>query len=100
MLKRAGGIDIVGVAYKGSGVAVNDFVAGHVHVMFTDLSMLSSLATGGTVRVLAVAAHKRVPSAPSVPTVGEQGFAELVIEPWYGLVAPAGTPKETVGILS
>jgi tripartite-type tricarboxylate transporter receptor subunit TctC len=100
MLKRAGGIDMVAVAYKGSGVAVNDFVAGHVHVMFTDLSMLSSLATRGSARVLAVAARTRVPTAPSLPTVGEEGFADLVIEPWYGLVAPAGTPPETIGILS
>lgn len=100
MLKRTSGVDMVAVAYKGSGTAVNDFLGGQVQVMFTDLSLLSSLASSGVVRVLAVASHRRVATAPSVPTVEEEGYAELVMEPWYGLVAPAGTPVQTIAMLA
>lgn len=100
MLRRASGVDIVAVAYKGSGTAVNDFLSGQVQVMFTDLSLLSALASGGAVRVLAVATARRVATAPTLPTVEEQGFAGLAIEPWYGLVAPAGTPDATIARLA
>jgi len=100
MLKRAAAIDIVAVPYKGSGAAVNDFLSGHVHMMFTDLSMLATLASTGSVRLIAVSGSKRSAMAPDVATVAEQGHPELAIEPWYGLVAPAGTPADIVAKLN
>jgi len=100
MLKRAAAIDIVAVPYKGSGAAVNDFLSGHVHMMFTDLSMLATLASTGSVRLIAVSGSKRSAMAPDVATVMEQGHPELAIEPWYGLVAPTGTPPDIVAKLN
>ena len=100
LLKGTAGIDMVPIPYKGSGAAVNDFVSGQVHLMFTDLSMLAALATNGSARVIAVAGSSRSPLAPSVPTVGEQGFPVLAVEPWYGIVAPAGTPADIVAKLN
>jgi tripartite-type tricarboxylate transporter receptor subunit TctC len=99
-LKRAANLDMVAVAYKGSGAAVSDFMSGHVHAMFTDFAMLTNLAASGNVRLLAVASSVRSPLAPHIATVGEQGFAELAIEPWYGLAVPAATPSPVIGRLN
>lgn len=99
-LRRSANIDIVAIAYKGSGSAVNDFLSGRVQMMFTDLSMLATLAAKGSVRLVAVAGSARTSLAPGVATVAEQGFAELAIEPWYGIVVPSGTPPGAVARLS
>ena len=100
MLKRAAGIDMVAIPYKGSGPAAKDLVAGQVDMAFTDLSMLASLAGNGSVRLIAVASTKRSDAVADVATVTEQGHPELAIEPWYGLAAPAGTPRDVVARLN
>jgi len=100
LLKGAAGLDIVHVPYKGSAIAVNELVSGRIDMMFTDLSLLAPLANRGALRLIAVAGAERSSAVPDVATVTEQGFPELAMEPWYGIVAPAGTPPDIIAKLS
>lgn len=100
LLKRAADVDIVHIPYKGSAIAVNELVSGRIDMMFTDLSALIPLAGSGSVRLIAVAGDKRSSAAADVPTVAEQGYPELAMEPWYGVVVPAGTPADIVAKLN
>jgi tripartite-type tricarboxylate transporter receptor subunit TctC len=68
--------------------------------VFADLSALVPLADRGLLRLIAVAGAARSPKLPTVPTVGEQGFPELAIEPWYGLMAPRDTASSIIAILN
>jgi tripartite-type tricarboxylate transporter receptor subunit TctC len=99
LLKRMAGIDIVHVPYKGSGPATTDLIGGHVTMMMD--SMPSSIAhvKSGKLKVLGVSTAKRTPSLPDVPTIAESlpGFD---IATWYGVWAPAKTPKEIVSKVS
>jgi len=100
MLKSAAGIDIVHVPYRGSAPAVTALVSGQIDMMFADLSLLAPHAKAGTLRLLAAAGARRAPTAPDHATVAEQDNPGFAIEPWYGVVAPAGTPPEVVTTLS
>jgi tripartite-type tricarboxylate transporter receptor subunit TctC len=100
LLRRTAKIDIVQIPFKGSAFAVNELVTGRVDMMFTDLAQLVPLANRGAVRLIAVAGGARSSAAADVRTVAEQGYPELAIEPWYGIVVPAGTPALIVGMLA
>ncbi len=100
LLKSSTGINILHVAYKGSAPAANALVSGEVDLMFADLSLLAPHDKAGTIRLLAVAGTKRAAAAPNLPTVAEQGVPGYALEPWYGLVAPAGTPPEVMARLA
>ena len=99
LLKRMAGIDIVHVPYKGSGPATTDLIGGHVTMMID--SMPSSIAhvKAGKLKVLGVSTAKRTPTLPDTPTIAETvpGFD---IATWYGVWAPAKTPKEIVSRVS
>ena len=99
LLKRMAGIDIVHVPYKGSGPAITDLIGGHVTMMID--SMPSSIAhvKAGKLKVLGVSTAKRTPTLPDTPTIAETipGFD---IATWYGVWAPAKTPKEIVSRVS
>jgi tripartite-type tricarboxylate transporter receptor subunit TctC len=86
------GIRMVHVAYRGEAPAISDTVAGQIPLMFANLSAVMGHLKGGTLRAIAVTSAHRSPIAPSVPTVAETipGFAA---ETWFGIVAPAGTPR-------
>jgi tripartite-type tricarboxylate transporter receptor subunit TctC len=99
MLKRSAKIDMVHIPYKGSAAAVSDLLSGRVDLAFTDVSLLVPLVAKGALRLIAVAGAKRSPAAPDVQTVAEQGYPELDLAPWYGLVVPAGTPPEVTATL-
>lgn len=98
MLGKAAGIDLVHVPYKGASAAVTDLVGGQVQVSVQSLPSSISFIKGGKLKVLGVVNEKRVAALPDSPTIGEtiKGFGST---PWYGLFAPAGTPKAVVAQL-
>ncbi len=92
MLKTQAKIDLQHVPYKTAAASLTDVVSGQIPISFQSMPSAISMVKAGKVRVIGVATKKRVPSLPDVPTIGETlpGFGE---DPWYGLLAPAGTPK-------
>jgi tripartite-type tricarboxylate transporter receptor subunit TctC len=96
MLRTMAGINIMHVAYKGGPPAVNDLVGGHVALMFNSMPAVLPLVKSAGLRALAVAAAKRAPTLPELPTFGEAGLAGFEAGSWYGVLAPAGTPREVV----
>lgn len=100
LLKQRAGIDVVHIPYKGASGALTDLMAGHVDMAFmTSMSAIPHLKTGNP-HAIAVAADKRLPQLPDVPTVAELGYPGFAAESWNGLFAPAGTPKEIVARLN
>ena len=99
-LNRKAGIDILNVSYRGSGASIQAVLAGEVDMLFTDLALLAPHVKSGTLRLLAAAGSKRLRAFPEVPTMGEQGVSEVMLEPWYGLAAPAETPAPVLAKLS
>jgi tripartite-type tricarboxylate transporter receptor subunit TctC len=95
MLGKAAGIDLIHIPYKGSSAAVTDLVAGQVQVSVQSLPSSIAFIRSGKVKVLGVVNPKRLPALPDAPTIGEtvKGFGTT---PWYGMFAPAGTPKHIV----
>jgi tripartite-type tricarboxylate transporter receptor subunit TctC len=98
MLQRAAGIEMTHVPYKGASAAVTDLVGGQVQVSVQSLPSSIAFIRSGKLKVLGVVNEKRVAALPDVPTIGETigGFGST---PWYGLFAPAGTPKAIVTLL-
>jgi len=96
MLKTAAAIDVVHVPYKGGGPAIADLLAGHVTFMFENMPSILTHVQSGKLRGLAVTGQKRSPAAPDLPTMIESGYPGFEAGSWYGVYAPAGTPKEIV----
>jgi tripartite-type tricarboxylate transporter receptor subunit TctC len=84
------------VPYRGAGPAMQDLLAGHVPVVFDGLGSSASYISGGTLRALAVAAPKRVPAFPNLPTSIEAGLPGFEVATWYGLFAPKNTPAPII----
>lgn len=89
------GTKLVHIPFRGAGPAINDLFAGHVQSAFTTLATASAMLDGGGVRALAIASEARLPSRPTIPTFKEGGI-DLVVEHWWGILAPAGVPAEIV----
>ncbi|HEY0441066.1 MAG TPA: tripartite tricarboxylate transporter substrate binding protein [Xanthobacteraceae bacterium] len=87
---------ILHVPYRGAGPAMQDLVAGHVDMAFDGLGSSATQINSGQLRALAVAATKRSPAIPDVPTSAEAGLPGYEVSTWYGLWAPKGTPPEIV----
>lgn len=100
LFRQQAGIEVTHVPYRGLSAAVTDLLAGRVGAMFVTIGAARELGGGGRVRLAAVAGPARLPSAPEVPTLREQGLPETPMDVWYGLFAPAGTPAETVARLN
>ncbi len=96
MLRTTAGINVVHVAYKGGPPAVADLVGGHVSLMFNSLPAVLPLVKAERLRALAVAAAKRAPTLPGLPTFTEAGYDGFEAGSWYGVLAPAGTPREAI----
>ena len=94
--KQANNIDIAHVHYRGAAPALQDLVAGHVQVMFDIVPLTKEQLATGRVRALAVTAAKREPAVPDVPTMAEAGMPGVEGGPWFGLFAPAGTPRAAI----
>ena len=92
MLGKATGIDLVHIPYKGAAAAVTDLVGGQVQVSVQSLPSSISFIRSGKIKVLGVVNEKRVAALPDAPTIGET-VKGLGYTPWYGVFAPAGTPK-------
>ena len=98
MFEHAVGAKVLEVPYKATVQGVQAVVAGEVDAAFCDLS--TALGQGDRLRMLAQTASRRSPLASDVATFKEQGLQHVVVEPWYGLVAPAGTPPDAVAALA
>ncbi len=92
----ASGTDMTHIPYKGAGPAVIDVVGGQVPVLFDNLPSSKAQIDAGKMRLLAVAAPNRLAGYPNIPTFKELGMPEVNDPAWYGLVAPAKTPKEII----
>jgi tripartite-type tricarboxylate transporter receptor subunit TctC len=90
------GTKMIHVPYKGVGPALMDTVAGHVPVMMGNILVAMPQVRGGRLRALGVTSTKRATGAPEIPTIAEAGVPGYEAVQWYGLLAPAGTPREIV----
>jgi tripartite-type tricarboxylate transporter receptor subunit TctC len=100
LFKAASAIDIVHVAYKGTPLAMTDVITGQIDMMFNNLAAVTPHEKAGKLRVLALANGRRSAAAPQLPTMAESGVKGYAVEPWYGIVAPARTPKDIVSKLN
>ena len=94
------GIDILGVAYKGSGPATNDLVGGHIPLLVDTLTSALPHVKAGRSKALAVFSEQRAPQLPNVPTVAELGYPGFSGSGWGGLVVPKATPDTIVDKIS
>jgi len=100
LFKQMAGLDIVHVPYKGAPQAVNDVLAGHMNMMFNSVAPIVGFIKAGKVRVLGIASLQRSPQLPEVPTIHESGVPGFEAVNWFGLFAPAKTPKPVISKLS
>ena len=87
---------ITHIPYRGSGPALQDLIAGQLDIMFDGLGSSAQHIKNNRIKALAVAAEKRAPGFPDIPTSGEAGLPGYQVATWYGMWAPKGTPKELV----
>ncbi len=99
IIARKADVDMLHVPYANSGQALKDVVQGEVPVYFAFLGPIDAQLRGGQLKALAVASNRRVSAWPDVPTVAELGYKEAAVDPWNGVLAPAGTPPEVVELL-
>lgn len=100
LFKQMAGVDITHVPYKGAPQAVTDVVAGHMDMVFNSIAPVLPHIRAGRVRVLGIASAKRSAQLPDVPTISEAGVPGFEAENWFGMFAPAKTPKRVVDRLS
>ncbi|HWI13492.1 MAG TPA: tripartite tricarboxylate transporter substrate binding protein [Burkholderiales bacterium] len=100
LLKSMTGINVVHVPYKGGGPAMTELLAGQVQLLFNSIPSVLPQVKAGRLKALAVGSARRSPAMPDVPTVAESGVPGYEYATWYGLFAPAGTPRPVVAILS
>ena len=96
MLKSATGMDMIHVAYKGTGPALNDVMGGQVTMFFSQMSSALPLVKQGKLKGIGVASLRRHPAATEIPTIAEQDQPGFEAMAWYALFAPAGTPLDIV----
>ena len=100
LMKIACGVDIAHIAYKGTGPAMTDLLAGHVQMQFAGISSVRAHVEAGKLRAIAVTGPKRNLAMSTVPTFIEQGVKGVDADTWWGLYAPGGTPSDLVGTLN
>jgi tripartite-type tricarboxylate transporter receptor subunit TctC len=100
MFTQFTGTDILHIPYKGSGPAVTDLLGGQVNMMFDNIPSSLPHIKAGKLRALATTGAKRDPALPDLPTLAEAGIAGYESGVWFGLSAPAGTPKEIIARLN
>jgi tripartite-type tricarboxylate transporter receptor subunit TctC len=100
MLKRAADINMIHVPYPGGAPAVTALLGGHVTAVIANYSEVEAYLAAGRLRALATASRQRIQAAPELPTVAESGYPNYESEVWFGIVAPAKTPAETIAQLT
>jgi tripartite-type tricarboxylate transporter receptor subunit TctC len=100
VFKKAAGVNLTHIPYKGSGAAMADVIGGQVPLMFDALTAAMGHIQGGRMRALAVSSKQRSPILPDVPTFEELRMPQMNLSTWHGLWAPKGTPPEVVRKLS
>ncbi|MGZ3542394.1 MAG: Bug family tripartite tricarboxylate transporter substrate binding protein [Burkholderiales bacterium] len=93
-------VNIIHVPYKGSGAAITDALGGQIDMMVENEPSIQPYVKAGRLRGIAVTGAKRSPGLPAVPTMIEQGFSDFVVEPWFGFLAPAKTPRAAIDKLN
>jgi tripartite-type tricarboxylate transporter receptor subunit TctC len=96
LFKYMAHVDIASVAYRGTTALMPDLLANRVNMSFANIVNVVPLAREGKLRALAITSIKRSSLAPDLPTMAESGFPGFEAVPWFGLVAPAGTPKDVL----
>jgi len=96
LFKHMSRTDIVHVPYKGTAPALTDVVTGQIEMMFADLGIAQTHARAGRLRLLGISTPKRSRAAPQLPTIAEAGLPGYDVSPWFGLVGPAGVPRDIV----
>ncbi|MCC7487113.1 MAG: tripartite tricarboxylate transporter substrate binding protein [Burkholderiales bacterium] len=94
------GVKMTNVPYKGDAPAIADLLGGHVDLSFIGISSVSQHVTAGKLRALAVTGAQRSSALPALPTIAEAGVPGYEFSTWWGLVAPAGTPRDIVSRLA
>ena len=100
LFNRMAGIQMTSVNYKGGGPAVNDLLGGHVQLYFSTIPSVVQHVEAGKLRALAVTGKTRSPDLPTVPTVAESGLADFEVTAWFGVFAPARTPRTVIDRLN
>ena len=96
LFAQVAGIELVHVPYRGTGPAMQDLLAGHVQMMFVDVTVAQGPIRSGRLLGVVVGSPTRIGSVPEVPTSAEAGLPGLLVSNWTGLLAPAATPRELV----
>jgi tripartite-type tricarboxylate transporter receptor subunit TctC len=99
LINAEAGIKTTHVPYKGVAPALNDLLGGHIQLLSADLPVLEPLVKSGKVRALALFATERSPLLPDLPTSAELGYPRMLMNNWYGMLAPAGTPANVQATL-
>ena len=100
MLKSMAGIDIVHVPYKGLSPALTDLIGGQIDFTFGSYASVGAHIKAGRVRALAVSSARRLTVMPELPAIAEAGYPDYDANPWWGLVAPAGTPAPVIATIN
>jgi len=100
LFKMLAGVQMEHIPYKDGRLAVTDVVSGRINVMFDNIGTFLPHIRSGKLRALAIAADRRSPLLPNVPTAGEAGLAGYEYSIWFGLAAPANTPAAIVALLN
>lgn len=96
LFRREAGIDLVHIPYKGAAPALNELMGGRIAAVFDSLTLIMPQAKAGRVRALGIASRERSKLAPEIPTISEGGVKDFEVTGWYGVLAPAGTPRAIV----
>lgn len=100
MIKLMAKVDMVHVPYKGASPALTDLLGGQITLYLSSLPPAVPMVKSGRLKALGVTGSKRAASVPEVPTIAESGLPDYVVESWYGVFVPAGTPREIVARLN
>jgi len=100
LFKTMSGVQMTHVPYKGSAPAIADLLGGQVQIMFDNLPSALPQIKAGKLKALAVTSAQRASALPDVPTIAEAGLPGFEATSWFGLLAPAGTPKEVIAKLN
>ncbi len=100
LFKQMAGVDMLYVPYKGEAPAITDLIGGQLSLIFSNVVAVLPQVQAGRLRGIAVTAANRLPTLPEYPTIAESGLPGFVVDAWFGLVAPAGTPNDVIAKLN